>query len=119
MAMEANSYEARTVSHELAREEVVIGLAGKPVMRLVPVEARKPPRVLGRFAGMHVPDEAMAPLTDEEGEPLQVIFLPDSQVPAWGGFLDSQRRPSVRQTIANCDNLILVSAAVPCRQAIA
>ena len=39
MAMEANSHEARTVSHELAREEVVIGLAGKPVVRLVPVEA--------------------------------------------------------------------------------
>ena len=116
--MEANPYEARTrlsklVSHELAREEVVIGLAGKPVVRLVPVEARKPSRVLGRFAGMHVPDEAMAPVTDEEVEPLQVIFLPDTHVPAWGWFLDSQRRPSVRKLIANCDNLILVSAATP------
>ena len=111
--MEANPYEARTVSHELAREEVVIGLAGKPVVRLVPVDARKPSRALGRFAGMHVPDEAMAPVTDEEVEPLQVIFLPDTHVPAWGWFLDSQRRPSVRKLIDNCDNLILVSAATP------
>ncbi len=39
--------------------------AGKPLVKLVPVEARKP-RTPGRFAGMHVPDEAMAPLSDEE-----------------------------------------------------
>ena len=68
--MEANLYEAKTqlsklVSRALAGEEVVICRAGKPLVRLVPVEAAKPRRI-GQFAGMHVPDEAMLPLTDEE-----------------------------------------------------
>jgi prevent-host-death family protein len=68
--MEANLYEAKTqlsklVSRALAGEEVVICRAGKPLVRLVPVVAR-PRRLPGRFAGMHVPDDAMAPLTDEE-----------------------------------------------------
>ena len=69
--MEANLYEAKTqlsklVTRALAGEEVVICRAGKPLVRLVPVEAAKPRRLPGRFAGMHVPDDAMAPLTDEE-----------------------------------------------------
>lgn len=68
--MEANLYEAKTqlsklVSRALAGEEVVICRAGKPLVRLVPVETAKPRRI-GQFAGMHVPDEAMLPLTDEE-----------------------------------------------------
>lgn len=68
--MEANLYEAKTqlsklVTRALAGEEVVICRAGKPLVRLVPVEERKPRRI-GQFEGMHVPDEAMAPLTDEE-----------------------------------------------------
>jgi antitoxin (DNA-binding transcriptional repressor) of toxin-antitoxin stability system len=43
----------------------VITRAGKPVARLVPIEA-KPPRVIGRDDGLfEVPDDFDAPLPDE------------------------------------------------------
>ncbi len=68
--MDANLYEAKTqlsnlVSRALTGEEVVICRAGKRLVRLVPVEAAQP-RQAGQLAGMAVPDEAMAPLSEAE-----------------------------------------------------
>lgn len=75
--MQVNIYEAKTTLSSLvdraARgEEVVIARAGKPMVRLVPVEAPAalPPRILGQLEhlGLHMPLEMFAPMTDAEVE---------------------------------------------------
>lgn len=68
--MDSNLYEAKTqlsnlVSRAIAGEEVVICRAGKRLVRLVPVE-EVAPRSPGQLAGMAVPDDAMAPLSEAE-----------------------------------------------------
>jgi prevent-host-death family protein len=68
--MDTNLYEAKTqlsnlVSRAIAGEEVVICRAGKRLVRLVPVEAAQP-RTPGQLAGMLVPDDVMAPLSEAE-----------------------------------------------------
>jgi antitoxin (DNA-binding transcriptional repressor) of toxin-antitoxin stability system len=45
---------------------VIIAKAGKPVARLVPIDATPPPRSLGILEGkIHVPDDFDDPLPDE------------------------------------------------------
>lgn len=68
--MDSNLYEAKTqlsslVTRALAGEEVVICRAGKPLVRLVPVQEAAP-RAPGQLAGMAVPDDAMAPISEAE-----------------------------------------------------
>jgi prevent-host-death family protein len=70
MPLDHNLYAAKThlsqlVDAAIAGEDVVICRAGKRLVRLVPVEAT-PPRRPGQLAGMLVPDDAVAPLTDDE-----------------------------------------------------
>lgn len=68
-----NVHEAKTnLSRLLADvekgEEVTIARAGKPVARLVPVEA-KPKRKFGSMKHLikgDIPDEVFAPMSDEE-----------------------------------------------------
>jgi prevent-host-death family protein len=54
--MQVNLHDAKThlsryVDQALAGEEVVIARAGRPLVRLVPIEAHLPPRRLGFLAG--------------------------------------------------------------------
>lgn len=66
-----NVHEAKTQLSKLieaveAGEEIIIARAGKPVARLMPLEASKPRRQLGMLAGqLTVPDDFDAPLPDE------------------------------------------------------
>lgn len=66
-----NVHEAKTQLSKLieaveAGQEVIIARAGKPVARLMPLEASKPRRRLGLLAGqLTVPDDFDAPLPDE------------------------------------------------------
>lgn len=67
---EVNVHEAKThLSRLLLRvaggEEIVIARAGKPVAKLVPVEA-KPQRLIGQDDGLFdIPEDFDAPLPDE------------------------------------------------------
>ena len=66
-----NVHEAKTQLSKLieaveAGEEIIIARAGKPVARLMPLEAAKPRRRLGLLAGrLSVPDDFDAPLPDD------------------------------------------------------
>ena len=66
-----NVHEAKTQLSKLieaveAGEEIIIARAGKPVARLMPLEAAKPRRQLGLQAGrLSVPDDFDAPLPDD------------------------------------------------------
>ena len=61
---EAKTHLSRLIDRAAAGEEIVIGRAGTPVARLVPLAAR-PPRVFGALAGqITVSDDFDAP--DEE-----------------------------------------------------
>jgi prevent-host-death family protein len=65
-----NVYDAKTrlsalLDRAAAGEEVIIARAGRPVARLVPMEAPRP-RTGGQLAGLVVPEEALAPLTKAE-----------------------------------------------------
>ena len=68
--MQANIHEAKThfsqlVERALAGEEVVIARAGKPILRLVPVDDTKPARIFGADQGKFtVPDDFDAPDPD-------------------------------------------------------
>lgn len=68
--MEINIHEAKThlsrlIERALAGEEITIAKAGKPVVRLVPVEPKKP--ILGNARGtIQYSDDWDAPMTDEE-----------------------------------------------------
>ncbi|MCG8556513.1 MAG: type II toxin-antitoxin system Phd/YefM family antitoxin [Proteobacteria bacterium] len=71
--MQVNIHEAKShLSRLLARvaqgEEVVIARSGRPIARLVPIEAARQ-RVAGRYAGEgYVADDFDAPLRDFEDE---------------------------------------------------
>lgn len=75
--MEVNIHEAKTqlsrlIQRALAGEEVTIAKAGKPLVRLMPIELRKP--VLGSARGTVRYTEGWdAPMTDAE---LDEVFGP-------------------------------------------
>jgi prevent-host-death family protein len=63
---EAKTHFSKLIDRALAGEEIVIARAGRPVVRLQPVEARRTP-VLGTGAGtLTVSDDWDAPMTEEE-----------------------------------------------------
>ena len=62
----AKTQLSRLVDEAAAGQEVIIARAGRPVARLMALEARPARRVLGRLAGrLQVPDDFDAPLPDE------------------------------------------------------
>ena len=75
-----NTHEAKTQLSRLLKrvalgDEITIASRGKPVARLVPIQAKEGRRKLGMFRGkFSVPDDFDAPLPDEildafEGKP--------------------------------------------------
>lgn len=69
MARQVNVAEAKTQLSRLlaaatAGEEVVIARAGRPVVRLVPVEA--PPKRLLGFLSLDIDDNFFAPLSGDD-----------------------------------------------------
>jgi len=65
-----NIYEAKTqlsrlVDRAVSGEEILIGRAGKPLVRLVRVDTLGP-RKPGLLRGVKIADEAFDPLSDEE-----------------------------------------------------
>ena len=64
---EAKTHFSRLVDRAAAGEEIVIAKAGKPVAKLVPLEAPKQRRRLGllEHLDLHVPDNFDDPLPDE------------------------------------------------------
>jgi prevent-host-death family protein len=70
MTKTINLYEAKTqlsrlVDRAAAGEGIVIARAGKPIVRLVPVEAAGPRRP-GMLKGLATPDALFDPLPDDE-----------------------------------------------------
>ena len=70
MSVLVNIYDAKTqlsrlVDRAAAGEEILIGRAGKPLVRLVPVEDIGP-REPGLLRGVKIPDALFDPLSDEE-----------------------------------------------------
>ena len=62
----AKSQLSRLLDAAMAGEDVVIAKAGKPVVRLVPIEGKQQRRKLGTLAGQfRVPDDFDDPLPDE------------------------------------------------------
>lgn len=63
---EAKTQLSRLLAAAERGEEVVISRAGKPIVRLVPLETPNPPRrELGFWPG-EVPDSFFEPLTEDE-----------------------------------------------------
>lgn len=67
---EAYAHLTDVFNRAMGGEEIVIEQEGRPRLKLVPVEEAPQPqgkRVPGQYAGQFsIPDEAFAPLTDEE-----------------------------------------------------
>jgi len=64
---EAKTHLSRLLEQVAEGEEIVIAKAGKPIARLVPLEAAPKKRRLGLLKGkLNVPDDFDAPLTDDE-----------------------------------------------------
>jgi prevent-host-death family protein len=64
---EAKTHLSRLLEQVADGEEIVIAKAGKPIARLVPLEAPPKKRRLGRLKGtLNVPDNFDAPLTEDE-----------------------------------------------------
>lgn len=61
---EAKTTLSQLLDAALAGEEVIVARAGKPLVRLVPLEA--PARRQLGFLSLDVPDEMFAPLGDED-----------------------------------------------------
>lgn len=62
---DAKTHLSRLLQRVAGGEEIVIARAGKPIARLVPIEAESP-RVLGQDEGLfEVPDDFDAPLPPE------------------------------------------------------
>ena len=65
-----NLYDAKTqlsrlVDRAAAGEDIVIARAGKPIVRLVPVEAAGP-RLPGLLRGRAIPDALFDPLAEDD-----------------------------------------------------
>ena len=56
---------SRLIDRATGGEEILIGRAGKPLVRLVPVEGMTP-RTPGLLKGLVVPDALFDPLPDDE-----------------------------------------------------
>lgn len=64
---EAKTHLSRLLEQVAEGEEIVIAKAGKPIARLVPLEAAPKKRRLGLFKGkLNAPDNFDAPLTEGE-----------------------------------------------------
>jgi prevent-host-death family protein len=62
----AKSQLSRLLDAAVAGEEVIIAKAGKPIVRLVPIERKLERRKLGTLAGkLHIPDDFDDPLPDD------------------------------------------------------
>jgi prevent-host-death family protein len=62
----AKTHLSRLVEDVAAGEEVIIAKHGKPMVRLVPLDAAAKKRVLGRLAGkIRIPDDFDDPLPDD------------------------------------------------------
>lgn len=62
---DAKAQLSRLIDRATAGEDIVIGRAGKPLVRLVPVEELRP-REPGLLKGLIVPDVAFEPLSDDD-----------------------------------------------------
>lgn len=63
---EAKTTLSRLVSDAIAGDEVILAKAGKPMVKLVPIEQKKKPRKLGIWKGkVKLADDFDAPLPDE------------------------------------------------------
>lgn len=63
---EAKTNLSRLVEEVAAGQEIIIAKAGKPMARLVPLEAAPKKRRLGLFKGqLNVPDDFDAPLPED------------------------------------------------------
>jgi prevent-host-death family protein len=62
---DAKVHVSRLLGRATAGEEILIGRAGKPLVRLVPVDDPKP-RQPGLLKGLVVPDTLFDPLPEEE-----------------------------------------------------
>ena len=70
MSLIMNLYDAkaqlsRLVDRAAAGEDILIARAGKPIVRLVPVEDALP-RQPGLLKGLAIPDALFAPMTGDE-----------------------------------------------------
>lgn len=70
MSDTVNLYDAKTqlsrlVDRAAAGEDIIIARAGKPIVRLVPIEPIGP-RVPGLLKGLIVPDALFKPLAEDE-----------------------------------------------------
>lgn len=61
---EAKAHLSQLLDAALAGEEVIVARAGKPLVRLVPLQT--PPRRELGFDHVRVPDEFFDPLSDDE-----------------------------------------------------
>ena len=61
---EAKAHLSQLIDAALAGEEVIVARAGKPLVRLVPLQA--PARRELGFEPGHIPDEFFDPLSDDE-----------------------------------------------------
>jgi len=74
MAEIVNMHQAKTslsrlVERALAGEEVVIARNGEPLVKLVPVEKKREPRVPGKYKGqIWIAPGCFDPMTEEELE---------------------------------------------------
>ena len=63
---EAKTHLSRIINRVVSGEEIVIAKAGKPLVKLIPVESPKNPRPLGLDAGKGwISDDFDEPLPDE------------------------------------------------------
>ena len=70
---EAKTNLSKLIARVIAGEEVVIARGKEPVVKLVPIDAPKPQRLLGRYKGK-------VTLTDAFFEP-----LPEEELALWNG----------------------------------
>ncbi len=67
---EAKAQLSRLMERAAAGEDIVIARAGKPLVRLVPIEPPAPKRrQSGQLRGLPMPDSFFDPLPEEELEP--------------------------------------------------
>lgn len=62
---DAKAQLSRLIDRATAGEDVIIARAGKPLVRLVPVDSMRP-REPGVLKGLVVPDTLFDPLADDE-----------------------------------------------------
>lgn len=63
---EAKTNLSRLLNRVVEGEEIIIAKAGRPVARLVPIERRPRPRILGQDEGLfEVPDDFDDPLPED------------------------------------------------------